>query len=116
MSWRIHPNATKQGKPVFRFSNPETGEIREADSFAEFIEWHDELASICGDIAEALGPKVLKRWQDGDESLNLTAEVKELVKELRSTGADLDAILREQAAYREGRELGWAEARGEAPL
>jgi len=58
-----------------RFSNPDTGEIREVESFDAFVRWYDENAALLGRVAEALGLAVLKRWEDGDESLDLAAEV-----------------------------------------
>ena len=79
MSWRI---MGLEAPEPFRISNPKTGEIRERPTFSTLVEDHDWYADICGRIAETLGPDVLKRWQDGDESLDLAAEVRALRERL----------------------------------
>jgi hypothetical protein len=61
----------------FRIMNPDTGEIRERPEFSTLVDDHDWYRDICGKVASALGPDVLKRWEDGDEGLDLAAEVRE---------------------------------------
>ena len=61
----------------FRYADRATGEIRECESFSALVEGRDELADICGDVVEALGPDVLRRWEDGGpEDVDLAAEVR----------------------------------------
>jgi hypothetical protein len=63
-----------------RVCNPETGEIREwRGGLDRLMEGIDEDTALLGRIAEALGSDVLRRWEDGDESLDLAAEVRGLV-------------------------------------
>jgi len=80
-SYRV---ATVMGRPVFRITNPDTGEIREFPSFTSLVEGYDEAWRVLGKVAEALGPEVFRRWQDGDESLDLAAELRKLAEEIRS--------------------------------
>jgi len=62
-----------------RYANRETGEIREHGGGIDgLIQSYDEAWDLLGRIAEALGPDVLRRWEDGDESLDLAAEVRGL--------------------------------------
>lgn len=77
MSW-TYREATVLGRPVLRIANPETGEIREFPSFTSLVDGYDEDSILLGRIARALGPAVAKRWEEGDESLDLAAEVSAL--------------------------------------
>jgi hypothetical protein len=62
-----------------RVCNRETGEIREwRDGLDSLVSAYDEAWELLGRIAEALGPDVLRRWEDGDEELDLAAEVASL--------------------------------------
>ena len=55
--------ATKTG--VFRYTDTDTGEIREhVGGFDGLIRDYDALQRICGIVAEALGPAVLKAWEE----------------------------------------------------
>lgn len=89
MAWVISDRQPDNGK--FRFLNPETGEIRETSGgFDGFVRDKDMAWEMLGDIAESLGPDVLRRWEDGDESLNLAVEVRRLrraVRQLVNPGA-----------------------------
>lgn len=59
-----------------RILNPDTGEIREWPAgLSGLVEARDEYMFLCGRIARALGPVIVKRWEDGDESLDLATEV-----------------------------------------
>ena len=77
MSW-TYAETTVMGRPVFRMTNPGTGEIREFPSFSALVDGRDEDSILLGRIARALGPDVAKRWEDGEESLDLAAEVQAL--------------------------------------
>jgi hypothetical protein len=58
-----------------RLANTETGEVREWGSgLGALLEGHDEYKRLCERIAVVLGPAVVRRWRDGDESLDLAAE------------------------------------------
>jgi hypothetical protein len=58
------------------YFDPDTGEIREhAGGFDGIVRSKDEAWHLLGNVAEALGPDVLRRWEDGDEHLDLAAEV-----------------------------------------
>jgi hypothetical protein len=62
-----------------RYANRATGEIRECRSFSALVEDRDELANICRRVAEALGPAVLRCWEEGGpEAVDLAAAVREL--------------------------------------
>lgn len=61
MTWEILP--TTDG--AFRFTDRATGEIREfPHGFDAMVTAYDELQHICGKVAKALGPAVLKAWED----------------------------------------------------
>ena len=70
------------GRPVFRITNPDTGEIREFPSLTSLVDGYDEAWRLLGKVARTLGPDVLRRWEDGDESVDLTAEVRGLHERL----------------------------------
>jgi hypothetical protein len=54
----------------------ETGEIREwRGGLDGLLESHDFYATLAGRVAAALGPDIRRRWEDGDETLDLAAEV-----------------------------------------
>jgi hypothetical protein len=62
--------------------NPDTGETRQhSRGFSGLVEDRDWYAAICGKVAEALGPDVLRRWGDGDE-FDLAIEVRGLRERL----------------------------------
>jgi hypothetical protein len=83
--WRFAPVAP------LRLANTETGEIREwRGGLDRLMEGIDEDATLLGRIAEALGPDVLRRWEDGDESLDLAAEVRGLVGLVQSVSEALN--------------------------
>ncbi len=75
-----------------RVCNRETGEIRE---WRGGLDWlmaaYDEDATLLGRIAAALGPDVLRRWEDDDESLDLVAEVRGLVGFAQSVNEALNS-------------------------
>ena len=75
MSW-TYREATVTGRPVFRITNPDTAEIREFPSFTSLVDGYDEAWRLLGQVARTLGPDVLQRWEDGDESLDLAAKVR----------------------------------------
>jgi hypothetical protein len=79
MTWRGQETVSF-GKPVYRIINPVTGEIREFPSLAALVDGYDEDAALLGRIAAALGPAIERRWQDGDESLDLVAAIRRLVR------------------------------------
>ena len=65
------------------YCNPDTGEIREhQDGFDGLVRDRDRAWDLLGDVAEALGSAVLRRWEDGDECLDLAAEVRRLRERL----------------------------------
>ena len=90
MSW-TYRETTVMGRSVFRITNPDTGEIREFQSFTSLVDGYDEDSILLGRIVRVLGADVAKRWEDGDESLDLVAEVRTLRE---STGS---LISREEA-------------------
>jgi hypothetical protein len=81
VTW-TYREATVMGRSVFRITNPDTGEIREFPSFTSLVAGYDEDNVLLGRIARSLGPEVAQRWEDGDESLDLAAEVRTLRERL----------------------------------
>jgi hypothetical protein len=58
------------------YYDPDTGEIREHHGgFDGLVRSKDEAWDLLGNVAEALGPDVIRRWEDCDQSLDLPAEV-----------------------------------------
>jgi len=97
LSWYIaarRPWRRVETEDPLTFANPETGEIREIRGGFSALVWaRDEYADICGRVAEALGPGVLRRWEDGDESLDLAAEVAAVVGARNGYRRTLDEAL-----------------------
>lgn len=85
MSWYIaakRPDWRRvETETPLTYANAGTGEIREhAGGFAGLVHDRDEGWELLGRIAEALGPDVLRRWEDrGPESVDLVAEVRALM-------------------------------------
>ncbi len=56
--------------------------IEEGQQQLKTVPLADWYADICSKVAGALGADVARRWEDGDESLNLAAEVRQLRERL----------------------------------
>jgi len=81
VTW-TYREATVMSRTVFRITNPDTGEVREWQSFTSLVDGHDEAWRLLGKVAEALGPDIEWRWQDADEGLDLAAEVQQMRERL----------------------------------
>ena len=92
MSWCIASRRPQwrrvETETPLTYFDPDTGEIREHDGgFDGLVRSKDEAWDLLGKAAETLGADVLRRWEDGDECLDLVAEVRRLRERLAAAEA-----------------------------
>ena len=103
MSWYVatrDPWARLELPAPLTVANDETGEIIVRFSFHDVFEQTQDDSRLLGRIARALGPSVLLRWEDGDESLDLAAEVAAVVGERDGCRIAVEALNTGHGSYR----------------
>jgi hypothetical protein len=74
-----HVRPQDEDRVILRVTDRETGSIREFEGgFDALMLSNDAAGDQLGDIAEALGPEVLRRWEEDGDEVDLVAEVKAL--------------------------------------
>lgn len=76
--WYVLMDGKRFDPPAdLRIASTETGEILGFAGLSSLMDNYLEMSELLGSIAEALGPDVLKRWEDG-KPVHLVGEIAEL--------------------------------------